>query len=364
MGARECHYCGTSLEEEGLSTRCNYCRERVCGDHRLPEKHDCPGLYYQKQSTDSTRKSSSRRPSRSRTPPKPTFGQSKKTGQSRPSRTRHASGSSRAAGKTPEKTGMRGPDVNADGSIKPRSHQTPEKPSFDEAGSKSPVVTRRRIIGGLFTTLLGAIGAVQTGVIDSPINLSGVDIPNLNTGGQGGETSGGASTLTTEASETGSDGEGLFGEDLDAQRVQEFVHDAVNARRSEEGVSTLQYSADLQEVAVSHSEDMAEDGYFAHDSPSGETMEDRYEQFGIDCRLSGENIAQTWYKEHVQTDDGEQYYDTNKALAEGIVTQWMNSPGHRENLLRDRFSKEGIGIAVVEVDDGTKVFATQNFCGS
>ncbi|WP_425498396.1 AN1-type zinc finger domain-containing protein [Halogeometricum salsisoli] len=100
---RECHYCGTSLEEEGLSTRCNYCRERVCGDHRLPEKHDCPGLYYQKQSTDSTRKSSSRRPSRSRTPPKPTFEQSKKTGQSRPSRTQRGSGSSRAPGKTPKK---------------------------------------------------------------------------------------------------------------------------------------------------------------------------------------------------------------------------------------------------------------------
>ncbi|MDS0301081.1 CAP domain-containing protein [Halogeometricum sp. S1BR25-6] len=119
----------------------------------------------------------------------------------------------------------------------------------------------------------------------------------------------------------------MFGEDLDAQRVQEFVHDAVNARRSEEGVSTLQYSADLQEVAVSHSEDLAEEEYFAHDSPSGETMEDRYEQFGIDCRLSGENIVQTWYKERVRTDDGEQYYDTNKALAEGILTQWMNSPG-------------------------------------
>ena len=40
----------------------------------------------------------------------------------------------------------------------------------------------------------------------------------------------------------------------------------------------------------------------------------------------------------------------------------MNSPGHRENLLEPYWSEEGIGIAATETSDGTKVYATQNFC--
>lgn len=46
-------------------------------------------------------------------------------------------------------------------------------------------------------------------------------------------------------------------------------------------------------------------------------MKDRYEWVNINGHRSGGDIAQTWYKEHIRMDDGEHYYDTNKALTEG-----------------------------------------------
>lgn len=56
-------------------------------------------------------------------------------------------------------------------------------------------------------------------------------------------------------------------------------------------------------------------------------------------------------------------YDTPEGLATGIVDSWMNSTGHRENILRPYWNGEGIGIEIVETGDGmTKVWATQNFC--
>jgi uncharacterized protein YkwD len=113
---------------------------------------------------------------------------------------------------------------------------------------------------------------------------------------------------------------------------------------------------------------MATRGYFSHTSPEGETFADRYEAFGYDCRAptdgggyltGGENIAQTWYDTPVRTDGGTVEYTTEEELARGIVTQWMNSPGHRDNILTAAWQNEGIGVYVT--DDG-KVYVTQNFC--
>lgn len=113
---------------------------------------------------------------------------------------------------------------------------------------------------------------------------------------------------------------------------------------------------------------MATRGYFSHTSPDGGTFADRYERFDYTCRAptgdgsyltGGENIAQTWYDTRVGTGEGTVRYTTADELARGIVTQWMNSQGHRENILTPEWRNEGIGIVVTE--DG-KVYATQNFC--
>lgn len=113
---------------------------------------------------------------------------------------------------------------------------------------------------------------------------------------------------------------------------------------------------------------MAQNDYFSHESPSGETRSDRYDEFGYDCRADidgsryytgAENILYTYYDTNVGTEDGTVRYTNADELARGIVRGWMNSEGHRDNILMDAWDDEGIGIYVTP--DG-KVYATQNFC--
>lgn len=72
---------------------------------------------------------------------------------------------------------------------------------------------------------------------------------------------------------------------------------------------------DLQDVARSHSKDMATEGDVGHTEPDGTTIEDRYREHGIDCRAMGENVAQSWYR--VETDVG--YFDTVDGFAKAVV---------------------------------------------
>lgn len=156
--------------------------------------------------------------------------------------------------------------------------------------------------------------------------------------------------------------------ELSTNELQQHIHSNVNSERTERSLGDLNYDSQLEEIARYHSKDMAQNDYFAHDSPSGETLEDRYEKFGYDCRVSAggnrfysgaENIAYSYYEEPIE---GGEYYDSPEELAEGVVDQWMNSRGHRENILMPSWRNEGIGVYVEEVPEGTRVYVTQNFC--
>ncbi|EMA14134.1 MULTISPECIES: CAP domain-containing protein [Haloarcula] len=155
---------------------------------------------------------------------------------------------------------------------------------------------------------------------------------------------------------------------IDERRVEMLVHQYVNQERQERGLSAVGYDDELAGIARNHSEDMATRSYFSHESPSGDGMKDRYANAGYQCRVQtsentyvtgGENLAQTWVYETVSTTDGSEYYDSADELARGIVDQWLNSPGHRENMLTESWVSEGIGV---EVKQSGKVYATQNFC--
>jgi uncharacterized protein YkwD len=56
------------------------------------------------------------------------------------------------------------------------------------------------------------------------------------------------------------------------------------------------------------------------------------------------------------------YGNNETDIARGLVSQWMNSTGHRENILRPFWESEGIGVAIEDVNGKTRVYATQNFC--
>ena len=108
--------------------------------------------------------------------------------------------------------------------------------------------------------------------------------------------------------------------DLEAQMLE-----LVNRERAAAGLKPLAPDPELTEVARAHSADMFERGYFAHVSPEGESPFDRMTKAGVKFRTAGENLALA---------------PTLQLAHTGL----MNSPGHRENILRPEFGRLGIGI--------------------
>ena len=107
----------------------------------------------------------------------------------------------------------------------------------------------------------------------------------------------------------------------------------MNRERAAAGLAALRLSPQLAAAAAAHSGDMVANHYFSHDSLDGRTMLDRVRAAGWSTSGSwraGENIA--W---------GSGSYGTPRH----IVQSWMNSPGHRANILNAGFREAGSGVA-------------------
>jgi uncharacterized protein YkwD len=109
----------------------------------------------------------------------------------------------------------------------------------------------------------------------------------------------------------------------------------INEERAAHGLRPVQPNGALRQAALGHSNEMTEQGYFAHTSPAGVTFVDRIVATGYTrgARLweVGENLV--WGTGSLST-------------PQSLVTSWMNSPPHRENILRARFREIGIAAAV------------------
>ena len=123
-----------------------------------------------------------------------------------------------------------------------------------------------------------------------------------------------------------------------------------NAARAEAGLPDLNPSDILDQAAQDHAADMLERNYYDHITPDGDTPFDRFIAAGGNSwALSGENIA---------TCEGcPSPPDTSRVR--GFHEGWMQSPGHRENILSEGFESFGFGIAA----EGNKVYAVQTFSG-
>lgn len=111
----------------------------------------------------------------------------------------------------------------------------------------------------------------------------------------------------------------------------------VNEIRAENGLNALTYDWELSRVARIKSQDMKDNRYFAHNSPVYGTPFQMIKSFGISYRSAGENIAMG--------------YRTPQAVVNG----WMNSSGHRANILNAGYTHIGVGY----VADGS--YWTQMF---
>lgn len=158
---------------------------------------------------------------------------------------------------------------------------------------------------------------------------------------------------------------------FDSQKIEYLVHQLTNQERKNYGLSQLVFDSEISQIARGHSQDMASREYFAHETPEGFTPTDRAEHVGYVCQkivglqmYSGlaENIFQGYLFSSYYTLNGEiTSYDwsSEEEIAKITVDGWMNSPGHRENILTDIFDREGIGV---EISPDNKVYVTQNFC--
>jgi len=161
--------------------------------------------------------------------------------------------------------------------------------------------------------------------------------------------------------------------EINITALEKKVHELTNTERKKYGIKELKYDNKLNNIAREHSKDMAKNNFFEHDNLKGEDPSTRASKAGYSCYKNygsyytkgiAENIFQTWtyssYSTYGSSDDGFNYEWTSvDKMAKEIVDGWMNSPGHRENILTKTYDKEGIGVAIASNE---AVYVTQNFC--
>lgn len=119
---------------------------------------------------------------------------------------------------------------------------------------------------------------------------------------------------------------------------QEVVR-LVNQIRTQNGLKPLTHDWELSRVARYKSQDMKDNRYFSHTSPTYGSPYQMMKSFGISYRTAGENIAHGY------------------ATAQAVVNAWMNSPGHKANILNAGYTHIGVGY----VPSGN--YCTQMFIG-
>ncbi|WP_406208941.1 CAP domain-containing protein [Kitasatospora sp. NBC_01560] len=134
-----------------------------------------------------------------------------------------------------------------------------------------------------------------------------------------------AASSTASTARTGAPAPATTASGTAAQYAQQVV-DLVNAQRAQNGCGPLTAEPRLAAAAQGHSEDMANRNYFDHASPEGYHADHRIEATGYRWSSWGENIARG------QKDPA------------AVMDAWMNSPGHRANILNCSFKQIGVGV--------------------
>lgn len=168
--------------------------------------------------------------------------------------------------------------------------------------------------------------------------LDKIELPDNSEHGTGAHTAQ-ESPPPSEDQQNDNDQSFEHGNSAEAQAVLSLV----NEERSKQGLNPLKLSSKLTSIATLKSRDMADKNYFSHESPTYGSPFDMLHQYGIQYRSAGENIA------------------AGQRTPEEVMQAWMNSSGHRANILNKNFTEIGIGY----YQGGSyKVYWTQMFIGS
>ena len=145
------------------------------------------------------------------------------------------------------------------------------------------------------------IGAVSTKYVKKIVANAGVSSNNNN----------GASTPNTQ--------------NTSATAEEKELLNLINAERKKNGLGELKFDEELLKVARVKAEDLVDNNYFSHNSPTYGSPFEMMKSFGITYKAAGENIA-------------------GNSTSQGAVTAWMNSEGHKANILSNAYNYTGIGI--------------------
>lgn len=133
---------------------------------------------------------------------------------------------------------------------------------------------------------------------------------------------------------------------FNSEKIEKRIFELMNKERTSRGLSALVYHNDLAELARIQSQNMNRHNFFSHTDHNGMGPQQRkVKHFPKLMGGIGENIAM-------------HYGSTEEEIAVNLMTGWMNSPGHRANILREKYSYVGVGI---EQKDAQYVYGTQVF---
>ncbi|MDQ8733153.1 CAP domain-containing protein [Paenibacillus sp. LHD-38] len=194
---------------------------------------------------------------------------------------------------------------------------TVTKPS---TGTGTGTVTKPSTGTGTGTVTKPSTGT-GTGTVTKPSTGTGtgtVTKPSTGTG-SGTVTKPSTGTGTTTNPGTGT----TTGGSLSAFQSQ--VIDLVNQERAKAGLSAVKNDALLTKVATEKARDMDVNNYFSHTSPTYGSPFDMMRSYGVTYSYAGENIA------------------SGQKTPQEVMTAWMNSSGHRANILSQNFTKIGVG---------------------
>lgn len=143
-----------------------------------------------------------------------------------------------------------------------------------------------------------------------------IELPDGSTGNQTDQNSG-SDNIQEDNNDTTE-----RGESTQADEVLKLV----NQERKKQGLAALTLSSKLTSVANTKAKDMAVNKYFAHESPTYGTPFQMLQQFGVKYSYAGENIA------------------AGQKTSQQVMNSWMNSSGHRANILNKNYTQLGVGF--------------------
>lgn len=136
-----------------------------------------------------------------------------------------------------------------------------------------------------------------------------------------GNTSSGTTGGSSSTGNSGTSGTQTSSMNLDEKEV----FDLINKQRTNNGLPALKNDSEVQRIARIKAQDMVDNNYFSHNSPTYGSPFDMMKNFKVSYKTAGENIAAN---------------SSNSSA----VTAWMNSSGHKANILNSSFNYTGIGV--------------------